>query len=115
MKTTDLTMLYCPFPTPESAREAAHALLAQSAVACCNILPAAESIYPWQGAITTTTETILLAKTTPDCADKARHIVAGCHPYECPAILTFPLQSNPEYALWVAGHVRAEPVVKQQD
>ncbi len=115
MSTHDITMLYCPFPTPESARAAAHALLEQSAVACCNLLGGCESIYPWQGAITSSIETILLAKTTPECADKARQILTSSHPYACPAILAFALQSNAEYALWVAGHVSAEPLIKQQD
>ena len=96
-----LTVLYNPFPTLDAARAACAALLSARAVGCCNLLPAVESHYLWHGVPTQATETILIAKTTPEMADRARAILAAHHPHECPAILSFNADANPAFAAWV--------------
>jgi len=100
-----LTLLYSLFPTLESAREACSALLNARAVACCNLLPTVESHYLWHGVPTQATETILIAKTTPEMAAHARAILAAHHPHECPAILSFDADSTPAFAAWVGSCV----------
>lgn len=101
-----VTMLYCPFPTVEAARKAAKRLLEARLVACCNLLPAGESLYRWQGRLETAEETILIAKTLAERSDAAIALIGSLHPYECPAILAFPVQSGKEYAAWVAGELK---------
>lgn len=100
-----ITLLYSPFPSMEAARTAATALLEQRLVACCNLLPGTESLYRWEGALTTAQEAILIAKTTAAHSDDAIARIRQLHPYECPAILAFPTQSTKEYATWVAGEL----------
>ncbi len=100
--TETVTILYSPFPSQDSAALAAHALLKAGHVACCNILPAGQSVYPWQGRIETTSEVILLAKTSPAKAPDAAAALATLHPYECPAILTWAASANAPYADWLA-------------
>jgi periplasmic divalent cation tolerance protein len=97
----NITLLYCPFPSLESARMASATLLDARVVACCNLIHGAESHYRWQGALTTSTETILIAKTSPEMVGDARALLAAAHPYECPAILSFSAETTAEFAAWV--------------
>ncbi len=105
MTTAPITLLYCPFPSLESARAAATALLEARAVACCNLLPAAESLYWWEGKLAANPEIILIAKTTAESATAARALLARNHPYDCPAILSIAADANDDYAAWVAQNI----------
>ena len=96
-------LIYSPFPDSDSARAAALALITQQLAACCNLLPAGESHYLWQGELTVSSEVVLLAKTSAERVEKARALLAAHHPYECPAILNFEASANPEFAAWVAA------------
>jgi periplasmic divalent cation tolerance protein len=86
----------------ESARIASRVLLENRAVACCNLLPGAESHSLWAGEYTVSQEVILIAKTTPENSQKARETLASIHPYACPAILYVEAQSNADFAAWAA-------------
>jgi periplasmic divalent cation tolerance protein len=103
-----LTLLYSPFPTLESARAASAALLEARTVACCNLITGAESHYLWQGTLTSATETILIAKTTAEMAPRAHALLAAHHPYECPAILSFSANANPEFVSWANASTAPE-------
>lgn len=104
-----LTLLYSPFPTLEAARAAATALLEARMVACCNLIPIAESMYWWEGKLAATPEVALLAKTAPEMAEKAKAALAAHHPYECPAILEFSADANAPFAAWAASQTSANP------
>jgi periplasmic divalent cation tolerance protein len=106
MQNVGITLLYSPFPGIESARPTAAALLESGLVACCNLLPGAESHYIWNGEPTTAQEIILIAKTTAGAADAAAARLEALHPYECPAILRFEAGANAAFAAWVAGAVQ---------
>lgn len=105
MATHPLTLLYSPFPSHESARAAATALLTEKLVACCNLLPSVESHYWWEGKLEQATEVVLMAKTSEKYAKEAMARIKALHPYECPAILAFAPKSTPEYAAWVAENL----------
>jgi periplasmic divalent cation tolerance protein len=98
-----LFLIYSPFPSPEAAQAAAHTLLTERCVACCNILPATQAHYWWEGALTQATETVLLCKTTPEKLAVARARIEALHPYDCPAILTLPAEANAAFAGWAAS------------
>ena len=106
----EVALIYCPFPDPDSARNAAHALLGQHLVACCNLLPEGESLYWWEGAIATARETILIAKTTPSMAASAEAHLIAIHPYTRPAVLILEASVNPAFAQWVDRHAKGAPV-----
>jgi periplasmic divalent cation tolerance protein len=98
-----LTLIYCPYPSLEAAREAAMGLLEARLVACCNLLPACESIYWWEGKLAANPETVMIAKTTPDLAAAARTWIETSHPYETPAILSFSADANADFVSWVVA------------
>lgn len=100
---SSVILIYCPFPTREAARVACRALLEARLIACGNLLAASEAHYWWEGALTTSEECVLLAKTTAERADSAAALLAQLHPYACPAILRVDAAANPAYAAWVAN------------
>lgn len=101
-----LNLIYCPYPSLEAAREAAMGLLEARLVACCNLLPACESIYWWEGKLAANPETVMIAKTTPDSTQAARAWIEASHPYETPAILSFSADANLDFAAWVSSSLK---------
>lgn len=101
--TTTIQLVYCPFPSVKTARAAATRLIEGKLAACCNLLPAGESLYLWQGALTTETELVLIAKTSVEKAPSVVEAITQGHPYECPAILRLPAEANDAFAQWVAA------------
>lgn len=98
---SSIIFLYSPYPSLEAARTAATMLLEAKLAACCNILPGAESHYWWEGELTSATEAILVAKTSPANAGKAAEVLEAAHPYKTPAILQFSAEANLPFAQWV--------------
>ncbi len=96
-------LLYSPFPSLATARAASRELICQRLVACCNLLPAGESHYLWEGQYTTVEEVILIAKTTAGNLEKAKETLALHHPYTTPAILSFAADANSAFAAWVTA------------
>lgn len=101
-----IVLLYSPFPSLEAARGAARALLETRLVACCNLLPGMESHYRWEEAIAQEAEVVLIAKTSRDMAEKASEMLAGLHPYQCPAILQIPATANAMFAAWMGAELK---------
>lgn len=101
-----LVLIYCPYPSLEAAREAAMGLLEARLVACCNLLPACESLYWWEGKLAANPETIMIAKTSPDLAAAVRAWIEASHPYETPAILSFSADTNVDFASWVSASIK---------
>ena len=102
-----LTLLYSTFPSQQSAEAAARHLLEEKLVACTVLLPAATSLYWWEGAIETAQEVILLCKTPAPLADSAATRLEALHPYDCPAILRLPAEANAAYLSWAKAATTA--------
>lgn len=86
---------------PETAgREIAEELIEQGLAACVNIM-VCDSIYTWEGEVTTDEEVLMLAKTTTETYDELRATVLEMHPYDVPAIERFDEDDILEaYAKW---------------
>lgn len=98
----ELCLLYATFPTLETARTAAQALLNSHLVACVNILPGMVSLYQWQGHMQENAEVVMIAKTTRDQYISAQEWLAEQHPHECPCILQIPVtQAHAAFLAWV--------------
>lgn len=99
--------IYSTHPTLEQARTSADALLDDGLAACCNILPAAESHYMWEGKREQTSEIVMFSKTTLALAEATMERLKTLHPYACPAILKLPINGgNPAFLAWVAETVK---------
>ena len=100
-------LVHTTLPDEESARALARSLVEANLAACVTIGAAVESLYHWQGAIETSREVPLTAKTRADrYADVAAAIVA-VHPYELPEIVAVPISDgNADYLAWLDAHTR---------
>ena len=87
MSEIQAALAWCPFPDRESARKAAQTMLAEKLIVCANILPAIESIFEWDGAVSTGEEVGVLFKTDSARLDALITRLGECHPYDTPAIV----------------------------
>ena len=102
---TEIRLVYITMPDAASATILAHALVKERLVACVNILPGAISVYAWQGEVTESPETIMIAKTIRAHLGAVTDFVRTRHPYECPAILVLPATATVAFADWVKSAV----------
>ncbi len=90
------------WPSLELARTIARMLVEEKLVACANLLPAVESIYRWEGKVETSTEVLVILKTTTDRVDALERRVLELHPYQVPEFLSLRVQDGlPAYLRWV--------------
>ena len=95
------------FPTAESAKEAAEKLVREKLVACAQVCGTIQSVYTWKDVCETSTETLLLAKTTLSLFERVESAVRAAHPYECPQIVALPIvTANADYLDWLAEQLK---------
>lgn len=96
-------------PDAASASRLAHALIAQRAAACVNVLAPCTSVYHWQGQVETATEFPVLIKSTRDAYARIETLIRDIHPYELPEIISLPVGAAlPEYLDWVKTETRLD-------
>jgi len=88
--------------SPEAATQLARTLVEEGLAACATLLPAAQSIYRWQGQIETATETLLLLKTAPAQLPALEARLHALHTYQTPEFLVLSVESaSPAYLDWL--------------
>jgi len=98
----------CTFPDADVARRVTRQLVEEQLAACGNLLPGAESIYRWKGAVETASEVVVFYKTTEAGYPALEARLKALHPYEVPEILALPIEAGfPGYLRWVAENVKA--------
>ncbi|MGD9811855.1 MAG: divalent-cation tolerance protein CutA [Sphingobium sp.] len=99
---SDIDIVYSVFPDAESAARVARQCVHDGLTACVNILPTSTSIYEWEGEVTEASEVPALFKTTTARVDALIEQIRTMHPYEVPAILSWPVVRAPhDFAKWV--------------
>ena len=90
------------------ARKIGRHLVKGRLAACVNILDHMNSMYIWKGEFQDDHEAVIIAKTTQDRVAALIEEVRKLHSYECPCIVTLPIQDgNPEFLQWIADQVRS--------
>jgi periplasmic divalent cation tolerance protein len=93
------------------AQELVRRLVDDRLVACGTVLPGATSIYRWEGAVTTASETVVLLKTTRARWAGLVAAVERHHPYSVPELLALPVVAGlADYVAWVAAETGPETV-----
>ena len=92
----------------EEAARLADLLVGSQLAACVQILPAMESVFRWQGAVTRESEILLIVKTTADKFAELEREVRALHSYDVPEIVAVPIVagSNP-YLEWLTASVKS--------
>lgn len=102
-------LVLCTCPEGEAARELAEMLVSERLAACVNIMPGLTSIYPWQDAIETGQETLLLIKTEKAAYSSLESRLRERHPYELPEIVAVPIERGlPDYLQWISQWLTQE-------
>lgn len=109
--TPDLVVLLATFPEEDSAARIAGVLVSEQLVACVNVLPAVNSIYRWQGVVTSAREVLAVMKTRADLVDAVISRVKELHPYDVPEVIALPVVAGlPAYLQWVMAETIQESV-----
>src|SRR5215213_1193637 len=83
-------------PNIETARTIARVALEKGFTACANILPLVESHYWWQEKLETSSEVLIIFKTTVQRQFELRDCVLANHPYDTPEFVVFDIDQGSE-------------------
>lgn len=99
---SSIDIVYALFPDAESATRVAQQCVRDGLAACANLLSPCTSIYEWQGKITDSSELPVIFKTTSGRVEALMDQIKTMHPYEVPAILSWPVVRAPhDFAKWI--------------
>lgn len=102
MTTHSYLLVLCTCPTRAAADAVATAVVEQRLAACVSRIPAAESMYRWQGHVTCDDEIVLLIKTRADLFERLEKAITTLHPYETPEIIGLPIVAgSAAYLSWI--------------
>lgn len=97
-----IRLLYVTAKDVPQAKAIGRTLVEERLAACVNILPQMHAIYPWNGAIETADEAVLIVKTTDILTDRATARIKELHSYDVPCVLSLQvLKGNPGYLSWL--------------
>ena len=104
---TDPRVVFTTCSSLEEARHIAHALVERQLAACVNIVPNIESMYRWKGEVESSTEVLLLIKTTASAFERLQADLAKLHSYEIPECLELTVTNGSKgYLNWIGESVR---------
>ena len=99
-----MTLMYITCKDRREAEKISTHLLRKKLIACANIFPI-KSLYWWNGKITKSTESVIIAKTTKKKYEKAKKEVAKVHSYKIPCILKIEATANKEFEEWAEKEI----------
>ena len=100
-----LLITNCPDETVANA--IALAVVEEKLAACVNLLPRAQSVYRWRGAVESASEIPLWIKTTADRYAALENRIRELHPHAVPEIIAVPISRGlPAYLDWLAEETR---------
>lgn len=101
-QTDQITVVLVTAPSIEVAHSLAHGALEAGLVACVNIIPGITSVYRWKGATESTSEVILICKTTRSTLAELERFVVTHHPYDTPEFVALdPTHVEARYGAWL--------------
>ena len=104
---SDVQVVLCTFPDLPQARHIGTLLVEKQLAACVNLIPAVESIFCWEGKISTESEVLAVFKTTAERLVELEQELLVRHPYEVPELLALPVANGSEaYLKWVQAAIR---------
>lgn len=97
----DAILVLTSFPNLEKAQQLGKELVEQKTVKCISFLPAAVSIYEWEGKVEVENEVLALMKTKSSCWEKLQEYFTQNHPYDVPELIKLPIEAEKKYLHWL--------------
>jgi periplasmic divalent cation tolerance protein len=89
--------------TREEAERIGRALVEERLAACATLIPAAQSIYRWEGKVESASETMLLIKTEADRLEELERRLHALHSYATPEFLVLRVDAGSRaYLEWLS-------------
>lgn len=102
MPHTDALVVLTTVANSEEGVALVRALLERRLIACGTLLPAARSLYRWEGKIADEEELVVLLKTRSARLAALEAAFGELHPYKVPELLALPVTSGLEkYLSWI--------------
>ena len=99
---TDKIVVLSTCATEEEAAKLARVLVAARVAACVTMVPGAQSVYRWQGAVETAAECLLIIKSSRRLFEPLRTALEEAHPYDVPEVLAMPVvEGAAKYMNWL--------------
>jgi periplasmic divalent cation tolerance protein len=106
---TDKRIVLSTAGSQEQARKIAQYLVKQQLAACVNIVPHIESVYRWQGKMESSTEWLLLIKSTQQKFSAIRDAIGKLHSYELPECIAVAIEDGSEtYLRWMDVSIKQD-------
>ena len=102
MPHTDALVVLTTVSATEEAVRLIRVLLDRRLIACGTILPAARSLYRWEGKIADEAEVVVLLKTRAARLEALEVAFGELHPYKVPELLALPVHAGlSKYLAWI--------------
>ena len=106
-----MAIVYFTAGTRDEALRIGRSLVEERLAACVNVLGEITSIYRWDGAVQQESEVAAIVKTTAELAEGVIRRVKELHPYDCPAVLSWPIpHGNRDFLDWVVEQTQQPPI-----
>ncbi len=97
---------------PDEAALLAGTLVEERLAACATLIPGVQSIYHWEGQIESSSETLLLLKTSADQLPALETRLHELHSYQIPEFLVLDVATGSHpYLEWLQSNLRKPPVL----
>ena len=104
MPHTDAVVVLTTLANLDDAAALVRALLERRLIACGTMLPAARSLYRWEGRIADESEVVVLLKTRSAVLHALESAFTELHPYKVPELLALPVTTGLEaYLAWISN------------
>lgn len=105
---TDKIVVFSTCASEEEAAKLARALVEERLAACVSVIPAVRSFYQWKGAIESSSECLLVIKSSRELFTQLRAALERMHSYELPEVLALPVvDGSPPYLDWLQANIRS--------
>jgi periplasmic divalent cation tolerance protein len=105
---TDAIVVLTSVATPDDGAALVRALLERRLVACGTMLPAARSLYRWEGEVADEAETVIFLKTRRERLPALKRAFDELHPYDVPELLALGVEDGSRaYLAWLTGETAA--------
>jgi len=104
---TDKIVVFSTCASEDEAAKLAQALVEERLAACVSVIPGVRSFYHWKGAIESSSECLLVIKSSRELFGQLSAALERMHSYELPEVLALSVvDGSPAYLDWFEANLR---------